>query len=203
MRMNTNNVISAIESLKSEYLKATASIDAVGKNSELSQTGKDKAIARETEKYFPKLEKLRTNAIQSVDNLKDDIREQRRADIAKGLEVADEIALVTETIREGSLDDTMLEDVLEIYKDNTLALRAIKGTLEKSTIESYQLYATKIPNDRTDALSKSFDKLRKNLESIQLITTSQMSSGDAIIQGASGLAFDSMIDFLRNIDETE
>ena len=195
--MRTDNVINAIERLKSEYLKASERIAKIEKDAMLSQAGKDDAIARVKSEYVPAFETLRTNAIESVESLKAEIREQRKNDIIKGLEASDEIALVTDAIKAGSFEETMLEDILDIYKENRVALTVIRGALENSGNESYRNYALQIPKDKTESLIKSFDKLRNNLEAIQPYPSSM---DDALLAGVSGLAFDSMIDFLRGVE---
>lgn len=119
----------------------------IKENRDLTNQAKRNKIAEVEARNEASLKASRDALTASVKELKAELEAQRKAQVARGMDDAEKIALVVNGIKSNAFAPSMVKDLVDGFADNPIALASIRTELARSQDADYNTLAIDIPKD--------------------------------------------------------
>ena len=201
--MSIKTVTTKIEDYKAVYLEGMGKLNAVYGSKDMTDEGRQKRVAEIKARYTPVVEAAAERVLSEIENTQKELRAERQAALAKGLENAEAVALVKKGIESGDYSADMIADLIEAYKGEPIMSEAIRGAVKGSGDPDIVALAKAIPEDMTSKQIKGLDKAAERIKAAPKFAEQGMSGDISVYFWQNGSSIDNLVTFLLGLEDFE
>ena len=200
--MSIKTTTNRIEEYKAVYLEGMGKLNAAYGSEDLTDEGRQKKVAEIKARYTPVVEAAAERVLAEIENTKKELRADRQAALAKGLENAEAVSLVKKGIESGDYSADMIADLIEAYKGEPIMSEAIRGAVKGSDDAEIVALAKVIPEDLTLKQIKGLDKAAERIKAAPKFEQG-MSGDTSVFFWQNGTSIDNLVTFLLGLEDFE
>lgn len=199
--MSFKDIAKEIDNYKKVYLEGRQQIDRIKNSTDLNEQAKASKIADIVTRYEGAIETASNKVVEVIDKTKEELKAKKLKNIENGFFESDQILAITNGIKAGAYDKPMLEDIIEVYRNNQPMLRAIYAELVAGDNEELKLLASEIPKDSTNDVIAKLDKAKQTIEGAPKLNANIINGDWGAQLWQNGTAVDNLITFILGLED--